>query len=283
MTSPDGGAARPIELRQLPLVLFQAASQQWGDLLRDYLLRGIGGSAQPYSADSIARSVSALDLLRQAVAEGALQEPHAERIDVVLALGSVTAGDFAVLQGALDHGRQLAIAGEMLAPPTLPEVVALRNWFCDQVVDQTSDAEPDAWQFIDRIDAPVEVELAEWDSALSPPDDEAWLVADDHNRIVVASSAASTLLGWSGSLVGHRLLAVIPERLREQHVAGFTRSVLGGDDRLLGVPLALPALRRDGTEVAVTLTLSKHRARRGRAVYLGRLAPDESAAAISAQ
>ncbi len=271
VTPAAAARPEPIDLRQLPLVLFRASSQQWGDLLRDYLLRGFGGGAQPYSADDIARSVAALDLLRHFVVEAAARAPDADRLDVELRLGDLTAGDFAVLQGTLDHARQLAIAGEMLSLPPLPEVVALRNWFCDEIVAQSAGAVPTPWQFIDRMDSPVEIELAEWDHAQSPPDDECWLVADDHNRIVVASDGAQVLLGWSGMLVGQRLLAVIPERLREAHVAGFTHSVVTGDDRHLGVPLALPALRRDGSEIPITLTLSRHAAKRGRSVYLGRL------------
>lgn len=263
-----------IILRGFPVTLFEASSQQWSDVLRDYLLRGIGGADQPYGPDDIARSVRALDQVRTCVAFAADREPDADPLDVLIELQELTSGDFAVLQGALDHGRQLAIAGETLTLPSLPEVVALRNWLCEEIMDQGAGAEATPWRFTEVVLDDGGVALAEWDPSLAPPDDEPWLIGDDHNRIIGASSAAVSLLGWGpGELVGQRLLAVIPDRLREQHVAGFTRGVVNGDHRLLGQPLQLPALRKDGTEIAITLTLSRHSAKRARAVFLARMDP----------
>ena len=278
MTAPATGELL-VALRNLPVALFEASSHQWGDLLRDYLFRGLGGADQPYGVDDIGRSVAALDLVRRSVAAARSAAPAAERLDVDVNVLRASSSDFAILQGALDHARQLAVAGEMLAPPALPEVVIFRDWFCDEVLDQSAGAVPRPWEFVPRIDAPVEVELAEWDPAIAPGDTEPWLVADDHHRIIGASTAALELLGWSrGGLVGQRLLAVIPDRFRELHVAGFTRSVVTGEHRLLGVALSLPALARDGTEIPITLTLTRHPAKRGRLVYLGRLQPDLDAA-----
>jgi PAS domain S-box-containing protein len=112
---------------------------------------------------------------------------------------------------------------------------------------------------------------AELDDGIVPSTDVAWIVGDEHNRIVAASPAAYALLGWSdGELVGQRLLVVIPPHLRERHVAGFTRSVVTGDQRLLGVPLELPALARDGREIPIVLTLTRHASGAGN-VYLGTL------------
>jgi len=279
MTTSGAPTEPVIVLRDLPVALFEASSPQWGDMLRDYLFRGLGGADQPFGVDDVGRSVAALDLLRRSVAAARAAEPAADRLVVEVTLVRASSSDFAILQGALDHARQLAVAGEMLALPSLPEVVVFRDWFCDEVLGQSAGAPPMPWEFVPRIDAPVEVELAEWDISIAPPDVEPWLVADDHHRIIGASSAAIALLGWSrGGLVGQRLLAVVPDRLRELHVAGFTRGVVNGEHRLLGVPLSLPALRRDGTEVAITLTLSRHAARRGRAVYLGRIEPEPDAA-----
>jgi PAS domain S-box-containing protein len=100
------------------------------------------------------------------------------------------------------------------------------------------------------------------------------LVGDDHNRIVAASPQALVLLGWSESaLVGQRLLTVIPPAYREAHLAAFTRSVLGGGGSILGTPLRLPALRADGSEVAIMLTLTRHGAHAGRTVFVGRMEP----------
>lgn len=263
-----------ITLRAFPVALFAAASAQWSDMLRDYVLRGIGGADQPYGVDDIARSVHALDVVRATVLGASTRGTTADRIDLDLTPGEVTAGDFAVLQGALDHARKLAIAGLTLALPSLPEVVALRDWMCEEVMGQSAGAPPSPWEFTAVVDAPLEGDLAAWDHSIAPPQDESWLVGDDRNRIIAASSAALALLGWAESdLVGQRLLAVIPEHLREQHVVGFTRSAVSGDYRLLGQPLPLPALARDGREIPITLTLTRHLAARGRAVFLARLDP----------
>ena len=150
----------------------------------------------------------------------------------------------------------------------------LRDWVCDQVMGQAAGGSASPWRFADGGSDEDAVALAEWDRGLAPPDDEPWLVGDDHNRIIGASSAALRLLGWQpDELVGQRLLAVIPDRLREQHVAGFTRGVVNGDHRLLGQALQLPALRKDGSEIGITLTLTRHSAKRGRMVFLARLDP----------
>jgi len=267
-------------LRDFPVALFDAGRVPWSDVLRDYLLRGIGGAEQPYDVDDLARSVRALDLVRVAATDAAEESPDVDRLDLVVPAEPGMAGDFAVLQGALDHARSLALAGATLTPPMLPELVELRDWICEEVMAQTAGAAPQPWRFTDRTDLHVEGDELEWDRAILPPPDVSWIVGDDHNRIVAASPAALALLGWnSGELVGQRLLAVIPDRLREQHVAGFTRGVVNGEHRLLGVPLELPALTRDGREVPVTLTLQRHPARSGRAVFLARLEPREESSA----
>ena len=272
-----------IWLRDFPVALFMASSPQWSDVLRDYLLRGIGGADQPYDADDIARSVRALDLVRFAAEDTVTSAADVDPIDVLVELEGVTVGDYALLQGALDHGRKLALSGETLTVPSLPEVVALRDWMCDEVMSQAAGGAARRWQFAARMADAHEVELADWDRAIAPPDDVAWVVGDDHNRIIAASGSALDLLGWSAEeLVGQRLLAIIPDRLRERHITAFTRGVVNDEHRLLGVPLELPALMRDGREVEVLLTLSRHAAPRGRAVFLARLEPLRPAATSGA-
>jgi PAS domain S-box-containing protein len=86
---------------------------------------------------------------------------------------------------------------------------------------------------------------------------DAVVVADRTNRIVYVNPAAEKLLHWpEGELVGRPLTTVIPTRLRDQHHAGFARFVSTGESRLLGRMLRVPALRRDGQEVEVGLSLS---------------------------
>ena len=263
-------AATPTILPAFPVRLFTAAREQWEAMLREYALRGFGGTPQSYGHDELAQAGNALASVDEAVADlgsDEVADPVDLRVDVH------AAGAFAVLQGILDDAISLARDGELLVFPPLPEVVSLRNWICEEALGQAAGAAPTAWRFV-ALDPADEAAAATWDRAIAPGDDVPWIVGDDHNRIVGASPAALELLGWTAeALVGQRLLAVIPPSLREPHVAGFTRSVLSGGGALLGNPISVPALTRDGRELPITLTLTRHDAHRGRAVYLATMVP----------
>ena len=251
----------------MPVAMFGAATEQWEGMLREYALRGLGGQEQPYSQDEIAQAGSALVAVAEAVG-GALGDPA----DVEVPPAAGLAAGLSMLQGILDDVRRLIISGELLVLPPLPEIVALRNWICVQATDQPAGAEPSPWLLESGDDDAADTAAAQWDQSLAPPDESAWLVGDDHNRIVAASPSALLLLGWSvDDLIGQRLLVVIPHALREAHIAGFTRSVVSGGGALLGKPLPLAALHRDGREIPITLTLTQHAARAARHVYLARL------------
>lgn len=263
-------AAGAVRLVGLPVGMFEAAAEQWEGMLREYTLRGMGGEQQPYSATEITQAGSALGIVTEAVLRADPSEP-----DITIRLGDHTAGDLSLLQGILDDARHLALTGELLVLPSLPEIVALRDWICGETSEQVAGADPTPW-WLEIRDDPADTAAPEWDESLVPPADTAWLVGDDRNRIVAASPAALRLLGWTDDdLVGQRLLVVIPHSLREAHIAGFTRSVVSGRGDLLGRPLSLPALGRDGTEIPVLLTLTRHSARAGRHVYLAQLDPVE--------
>lgn len=262
----DTAATGVVRLLGFPRQLFAAAEEQWEALLREYALRGLGGAQQAFDADEVNRARSALAEVADAAADGLDG-------DGTLRLRPTRPGDFALLQAVVHDARRLALRGELLTMPLLPELVGLRNWIAEQVPAQAAGAPPEPWD-IDRYAVPhadpEALEPARWEPDLLPPPDTAWLVADDHNRIAAASPAALGLLGWGRDLVGQRLLVVIPPAFREAHVAGFLRSLVSGAGDLLGVPLDLPALRADGSQVPIQLLLSRHPAEGGRAVYLGR-------------
>jgi PAS domain S-box-containing protein len=275
--SVGSGAAHVVRLVAFPDQLFAAAYEQWQGMLREYTLRGIGGAAQSYRDDEITRAGNALRVVADAVERTAMPAEPPPSTPRTVPLEVTAPGDFSVLQGILDDARRLAISGELLVFPSLPEIVALRNWLCEEVVEQAAGTAPNEWRLDGGSDDAADTAAAEWDRSLAPPPDTAWLVGDDHNRIVAASPTALELLGWSADeLVGQRLLAVIPHHLREAHIASFTRSVVSGEAPLLGQPLALPALTLDGRQIPITLTLTRHAARAGRHVYLARLDPTEA-------
>ena len=102
---------------------------------------------------------------------------------------------------------------------------------------------------------------------------DAVVVADENNRIVYVNASTEKLLGWPpGELVGRPLVTIVPERLREAHRAGFARYLATREGRLVGGrPAEVPALRADGREVTVELTLTAHGLDDGREVFVASL------------
>ncbi|HEX2192381.1 MAG TPA: PAS domain S-box protein, partial [Acidimicrobiales bacterium] len=102
---------------------------------------------------------------------------------------------------------------------------------------------------------------------------DAVVVADESNRIVYVNASTEQLLGWPpGELVGRPLVTIIPESLRDAHRAGFARYLATREGRLVGGrPAQVPALRADGREVTVELTLTAHGLADGREVFVASL------------
>jgi PAS domain-containing protein len=253
---------KPVRLDGFPVDLFAAFDEATEGLLREYMLIALAGG-QPFTTTDIAGARQAKQVVTTAVGQSK------GRISLQLRVTAAEAAAFPVLQAVLDHVNRLARDEKLLALPALPEIAAFRNWMCDQVVNQTDGAAPTGWELPVAMEEPG-VAPASWSGMSSLPDDEAWLVGDDANRIVGASKAALALLGWQ-HLVGERIIAVIPHEFREQHIAAFTRGVNRDEHRLLGKPLPLAALASDGRTIPITLTLTRHAADADRAVYLAKL------------
>jgi PAS domain S-box-containing protein len=125
------------------------------------------------------------------------------------------------------------------------------------------------------------VDAPDWDSRAVSTADVALLAAADTNRIVAASPAAARLLGYpsDAELVGRRLVEIIPTRFRQAHLAGFTLHLFAGRSPLLGNRVRVPALRRDGSEVAVELLVQAVSLRGGRHVFLAEMSEPEASEA----
>src|SRR4051794_37764616 len=86
---------------------------------------------------------------------------------------------------------------------------------------------------------------------------EAIIAVDERNAVLYLNAAAEQLLGWTpADLVGEQLTAVIPDRYQDRHVEAFAKFVHTGDGHLVGRPMRVPALRRDGTETPVELLIN---------------------------
>ena len=72
-------------------------------------------------------------------------------------------------------------------------------------------------------------------------------------------------------MVGQRLIAIIPERFQQAHLAGFTMHLLSGRSTLLDVTVRVPAVREDGSELLVGLTVRRRPSASGRALFVAEL------------
>ena len=164
--------------------------------------------------------------------------------------------------------------------PGLPEIIAVRDWACDQVTAQLAGVAPSPWpgtaqsRFVDLVHDRRDPAVARWDSSIVTDSDRGVVAADDANRIVAISASLAHAVGWEpAELVGRRVVALIPPELREAHVAGFSRHLSTGEAHVLGVPLELPVLRRDGTSMRCTFLVERAEVGVGRPIYLAWIEP----------
>ena len=269
--SPRGDVA--VLLHGLPVALYRAWQQHADALLREYLLASFDESADPAELEQHGQASDAFTVLTRCVTEAAGDATDGG-IDVVLHVTGEDVQQFVVLDAVLDKVADLATRGELLSPPTQPEVRALRRWINQQVARQSAGLAPEPWTGIDAGAPPPVRPPVAWDDADVTSSSVALVAADDTNRLIAVSAAAGELLGWRpAELVGRRIVTMIPERFRETHVAAFTLHLLSGEARILGRPVTVPALRRDGSEVMVELLVRRETADQDRPVFVARLTP----------
>ena len=202
-----------------------------------------------------------------------------DHLDLHIEVPTDTAWQFAALQDALDAAEALALQEKLLLRPGLPEIIAVRDWACEQVIAQLSGSPSAPWPGSAQPRFETDVRAArdvEWDSSIVTDSQRGVIAADDANRIVAVSRPLARLLGWHPEeLVGRRVVTVVPPALREGHVAGFSRHLTTGEAHVLGVPLELPVLRRDGSEVQCRFMVERAPVNRGRSVYMAWIEPLE--------
>jgi len=298
-THVAAGSGSTVVLLSLPPMLWLAARQHHDAVLRELSLYVAAHPENAPAPDRIALADSArawittqlvveLDRLAAsaAITHQVLPDGHPSRLpdtpaslDLEVPVPDHAADAFAALQDVLDVAETLAARGLLLARPGLPEIVAVRDWACEQGISQHSGVLPSPWpgtgqeRFIlvhDRHEpAPLE-----WDTRLVSDADRG-AVAADANRVIAISRPLADALGWDvDDLVGRRVVVLIPPELREAHVAGFTRHLTTGETHAVGVPLRLPVLRADGTRVECGFLIEQLPPTPGRAVYIAWIDPD---------
>lgn len=283
-------------LRSMPMTLWLSAREHHDAIIRElvlYLAAHPDVSMDVASADAARAIISTavVAALEEAQAAGRTERPLPEghpsplpwvprEVDLVVALPADAAEIFATLQDVLDTGERLAVEGELLIRPGLPEIIAVRDWVCEQIISQAAAIAASPWPGTDQErferdvhERPVPTR-PEWDSTVVENATTGVIAADDANRIIAISRSLAEELGWNAEdLVGRRVVTVVPPALREAHVAGFSRHLSTGEAHVLGVPVDLPVLRRDGTEVLCRFLVERVEAKLGRAVYLAWIDP----------
>lgn len=272
IADPGSGPGRTVVLVDAPVPLVAAAVEHADAILREVAYLALGGQLAEHLPQGW--HPPALDVTPLLDALAAAPTDRA-RADLAFAVDPRSAAGALDRLALVDLAEQLAREGRLLAPPAVPEVSGCRRWTLTEIASQLAGAPPSPWVAAEPI--VQDVDQVRLEPHALPGLDAATgavIVADDANRIVYANAATAELLGWpEGDLVGRRLLAIIPPHLREAHLAGFTRVQLGGAARILGRPVVVPALRRDGTTVEVRLTIEPLTTDRARTSYLARLAP----------
>jgi PAS domain S-box-containing protein len=277
--------ALAIELRNMPLLLHAAWQEHAEALLREYLLVSLDGASGRDPIQVHAEATDAIAVLEEHVprAEVAMDpdrlmadatEPRVSAAALRVPVPRRSLPNFATLDETIEAALELAENGQVMTPPTQPEIRAFRRWLCGEVRGQAGGAAPSAWSVSDESDArPVAgpgrtVTAAEHTQG-------ARVVADETSRILAVSPDALALLGYDdpADLVGRRIVAIIPERYRQAHVAGFTMYLLVGRRPLIGTPVTVPVRLRDGTELPVRMIVTVEPTGEGAQVFVADLEP----------
>lgn len=283
-TSDDGESHQSVvdvTLLSAPLLLLAAWLQHAEGLLREYLLARLEEDDATGVLEMHAAASGAMSLLHEQIPTpdlgtdpgtlmAAAIEPYVSARRLQLRLPQNSIRRFRVLDETLDSALTMADSGELLTPPIQPEVRELRRWLCGEVRRQARGEPPTPW-FFDADAAPPPVRpRAPWQDDVTDEPVRALIAADDTGRIRAASRPACDLLGYrdADELVAQRLIAIIPSRYRQAHLAGFTLHLISGRKPFLGKAVSVPALRRDGTEITVELIVQPHRTSAGRYLFI---------------
>ena len=291
-TMPELGHS--VTLVGFPPTLWLAAAEMHDALLRELALYRGGlnlGTSDLAAADRIRFTVrSALDRAlasdrARTLARSPLPAGHPATLDEVppvldleVPVGSDAAADAAMLQDVLDEANRLAAHGQLLTRPSLPEVTALQDWAAEQIISSLSGQDPMPWSGADAQHFAQQVDQAareiDYDVQAVVGGTRTAIVVDGQNRILGISRSLADEIGWDvDDLVGRRVVAVVPARYREAHVAGLTRHLSTGQAHALRIDLQLPVLRADGSEVLCDFFIDADRTRSGQPVYIAYVAP----------
>ncbi|GAA2733637.1 SpoIIE family protein phosphatase [Streptomyces nogalater] len=268
------GRTVTVTLNDVPYALYWAAQQQWEGLLRELFLDPSTASGIGVRPEDLAAAQDTSSMICASMTAAVEQETlDSSTLSLLVAFAADAAPRIATLRRVLDAADAVAQQGSLLALPALPHIRSFRHWLLDQITGQLPGGQPTSWTQVTGAPGASPTDLAPWDAseveaALVPT-----IAADEGNRIIAVNDAASSLLGWPAhDLVGRRLTVLMPEHLRQRHVTAFTSLLLTGESRILGRPIPVPALHRDGRVIPIRLTIQTQEAIDGRTVFVAQLA-----------
>jgi hypothetical protein len=263
-----------VELFNFPVLLHAAWQEHASALLREYLLT-LDDEAVAFARH--AEASTAMSLLHEqapapelgddpAAIMATAIEPRVSAPRLLLMVPRDSLPCFVTLDAMLDEAIDLSGAGALLVPPTQPEIADLRRWVCDEVRTQGQDVLASAPGGRPRA-------AVSWSSQHDPdgvppadvlPDSDPHRVASSIRELVAVTEAgvifavsppALRRLGYAdvSELVGRRIIAIVPPRYHQAHIAGITLHLTNGRAPLLGVRITVPVVRADGSEELVGL------------------------------
>jgi PAS domain S-box-containing protein len=258
----------------VPVALYCSFQQVADGLLREYVLasQALRGGRRT-DADEWALATEAFAELASGADPLFCDDAPRGHTDLRFGVRADGTDRFAALARVLARAVTMAHSGRLLALPTQPEIVAMSEWVCTEVQSQMEGRPPTAWLPVQRDHAPPGPAF-DWDATRVTSSPLAMVAADDLNRIIAVSDAAAELLHWDpDQLVGMRLVTIVPRAMREAHIAGFMRYLVSGESRIVGRPVGVHALRRDGVEVPITILIEVAAVVGNRQVFVATLTP----------
>lgn len=269
-----------VHLLKMPVLLHGAWQEHAEALLREYLLHTLDDDSEADPIQVHAEATDAIAILEEQVPRidvardprelmEHVTEPSVSREDLLLEVPVASVRSFETLDRVIKTAIDLSLSGRILTPPTQPEMQAFRRWLCGQVIGQAAGRPPEPWS-VENEPPHHPALLVPWDPTAVTEAATGMIAADEANRILAMSAPALELLGYDRpeQIVGRRLVAIIPERYRQAHVAGLTMYLLVGRRPMIGRAVEVPALRRDGSEVLVELVVSAKQVGEGRTLFL---------------
>lgn len=114
----------------------------------------------------------------------------------------------------------------------------------------------------EAADKPKEIDESYCSVALTSTTDGV-ITSDGNDRILTWNRGAERIFGYGPEIVHLPVVTLIPERYRKAHREGIRRFLATGEKRILGKIMELQALRKDGTEFPIELSLSSWQSSQG--------------------